>query len=153
MLLSGQPQTEVTTPPVELHAKPSTDGSGALTKEAWGTVASGVAVRKLLGMAYSANESHATVGSGAVVCKLLGTAYSAGAGVMEGLLEAVVAALGKVESSAAAVVVPKDCWHSRVRHRGGSGELHSATGLTANKTHHITIGLRLTDRAEVLRPT
>ena len=114
MLLSGQPQTDVTTPPDELHGKVSSDDSGAVVTEARGTVASGAAARKLLG-----------------------TAYSAGAAVNEAPGEVVVVQLSTVDSGAV-VDVPGYCWHSRDRQRGGSGELHSATGLTVNKTHHIT---------------
>lgn len=102
MLLSGQPQTDVTTPPDELHGKVSMDDSGAVANEARGTVASGAVVRKLLGTAYSAQM----------------------------LAEAVLVVLGKVDSGAV-VKVPGYCWQSRVKQcGGGSGELHSATGLT-----------------------
>jgi len=109
VLRSGQPQTDVTTPSDELHGKVSTDDSGTVVIEARGMVASGAAVRKLLG-----------------------TAYSAGA---EGN-EAVVVELGTVDSGAV-VEVAGYCWHSRERQRGGSGEPHSGTGLTVNTRHHI----------------
>ena len=115
MLLSGQPQIDVTTPPDELHGKVNTDDSGVAADEARGTVASGTVVRKLLG-----------------------TAYSAVAEVNEALGEAVVVVLGKVDS-AAADEVPGCCWHNRVRQCGGSGEPHSATGLTVDRTHNITV--------------
>jgi len=54
VLLSGQPQIDVTNPPDdELHGKGSMDDSGAVVDMARNKIGSGAVVRKLLGMAYS----------------------------------------------------------------------------------------------------
>ena len=117
VLFSGQPQIDVTNPPDELHGKVSTDDSGAVVDKAQGKAGSGAVVRRLLGTAYSGKEfdkEFGKVGWGAVV----------------------TTEPGKVESGPVFEVLPAYWWHSRVRHRWGSGDAHSATGLTVND--HIT---------------
>jgi len=112
VFFSGQPQIDVTMLPDELQGKVTTDAAGSVFNKVRGTVDSATVVRKL----------HGTVYSGAEFDDELGTVV-------------VKSAQGKVGWGP---VVDVYCWQSRVRHRGGSGELHSGTGLTAsNQSHRV----------------